>query len=135
MSGSGHAPYPVGFNALVRLALVRLPFLRERFEQEFDYFGDEEPAPHLLFEDVVVLYVAEHASDPGHRDELAGIFALAEELAAHPDPLVSSIADVSFAEAIAGNYADLAAAVLPDMGERTRRFTLAAAARMGVRIV
>lgn len=101
----------------------RFPALKESYDRELRWWGEEKPGQHIIYGDVFFPYikkVAEAGSDD-NEGELKRIFRFLEELANHSDERVQEVVCVTLCEDICGDEAVLQR-TRKYMGNKTREF-------------
>ena len=99
-----------------------LPELRDRYDWLRGDWGGEAPGPYIVFGDLLQHYCIVQLELGAPPEELKRIFALAEELASHPDEQVQTLVQLEICEPIFD--AHLLGTAWNLMGKSTRRLCL-----------
>ena len=106
------------YESVSELLVSRLPELSGPYRELLEWWGDEKPGPHVVYEDVLCPYIDELLQSED-KDALGRVFALIEQLSRSSDARVRDVVTASICEHIASNEArlDLARSF---MGKLTR---------------
>ncbi len=84
-------------------ALIReFPELREKYEQELEWWSPDTPGPHIVYGDIFTPYLVEGLESGRDTVRLERAFRLLEELIANSDVKVQEVAVVTVLEYLQG---------------------------------
>jgi hypothetical protein len=87
----------VRYESVSQVLVSDLPELDPAYREYVDWWGDGEPGPHNIFDEILSPYIDELVRI-GNNDALVSVFRLIEKLALSSDPRVVGLVTVSLCE-------------------------------------
>jgi len=100
-----------------------VPELKEAYQGELRWWGDQRPGPHVVYGDILNPYL-ERLLHSGDEAKLRQVFEFVERLAGNPDERVQELVAVTICEYLGGDAERLSAA-RRFMGPVTARYSRA----------
>jgi len=88
----------ITFENMAEKLLEVVPELRDQYESELEWWGEEQPGAHIIYGNLLNPYLITLLDSGDQERILVSIFAFLEELASHEDPRVQEVVAVTVCE-------------------------------------
>lgn len=92
--------YKDQFDLIVDNLLLNFPELKENYNTEMEWWGDEHPGLHNLLGNIFVPFVISQLYNFQDQDKIGVIFSFIEELVTNDDKYISNVGEVTVCEGI-----------------------------------
>ena len=110
----------MSFDNMSTLLIDEFPELRERYDNEREWWGNEEPGQHVVFGDIFTPHLVKLLRDGTDAVQLERGFTFIERLLTHDDIRVQEVAVVTVLEHLQGKP-DLLNLAAPYLGPNSRK--------------
>lgn len=110
-------PAAITYDNVSDVLVEHIPELRERYQEELKWWGDQRPGPHVVYGDILNPYI-DRLLQSGDQAKLRQVFEFVEVLAGHQDSRIQELVVVTICEHL-GSNADRLSATRRFMGPLT----------------
>ena len=107
---------------LVEMLILKIPEIKNLYEKEINWWGDEEPGAHNIFGDIVNPYFLCLLKTEETQEHLKRVFDFLEEMAKSEDKLVQEVLNCTVLERL-GDDKEILKRASKYMGQKTKNMS------------
>src|SRR5678815_2885112 len=95
-------PAAITYENVSDVLVEHVPELKEQYQEELKWWGDQRPGPHVVYGDILNPYL-DRLLQSGDEAKLRQVFEFVEMLAGNPDSRVQELVAVTICEHLGSN--------------------------------